>query len=158
MQLSNVYQAAQFHHDLSAKPEQIRHNLTVAWKLLRIAEAARLNDQSTIIDTVRTLHPVDMETIWTFDLTRIYHRRFNAAVDAIRPYFHHLRTTRENDTALEWVLVQSVWSDYIYLLSLETGECIVANEVFSSNAEMYRSFATIKGETQPILSLTHLGL
>ncbi len=32
MQLSNVYQAAQFHHDLSAKPEQIRHNLTVAWK------------------------------------------------------------------------------------------------------------------------------
>ena len=158
MQLSKVYQAAQFHHDLSDKHEQIRHNLTVAWKLLRIAEASRLNDQSTIIETVRTLHPVDLETIWTFDLTRIYPRRFNAAVDAIRPYFHHLRTTRENNTALEWGLVQSVWSDYIYLLSLETGECIVANEVFSSNAEMYRSFATIKGETQPILSLTHLGL
>lgn len=158
MRLSNVYQAAQFHHELTAKPEYIRHNLTVAWKLLLIADAARHNDQETIIKTVRTLRPIDLETIWSFDLTRIYHRRFNAAVDAIHPYFHYLQATSDCGPSLEWVLVQSVWSDYIYLLSLETGECIIANEVFSTNAEMYRSHATIQGVSQPILSLTHLGL
>ena len=48
MRLSNVYQAAQFHHELTAKPEYIRHNLTVAWKLLLIADAARHNDRKLL--------------------------------------------------------------------------------------------------------------
>ncbi|QVW55288.1 hypothetical protein pEaSNUABM29_00248 [Erwinia phage pEa_SNUABM_29] len=156
----------EFFTQVNVNPERIRTILSTAWKLKQLGELTlnRENDwPAEATDIVNSIHSEWVDAVMQTRQLDVYYRMINAGYTLYTRGFFSAHTFvsvpgGREDTSLDHAIVNNFWGDQIEILELSTGERIPAHEVFSTNAEMYQPYATIRGKKVPVISLMHMGL